>query len=287
MDDFLVRAFVAGAGVALAAGPLGSFIVWGRMAYFGEALAHSALLGVAIGLAIGADPTSPVIFVAGLVGVALALLQGGRGIAGDTMLGIFAQSTLALGLVVLSFLRTVRVDLLGYLFGDVLAVTPGDIGRIWIAALVSLAVLAAIWRPLLSLTIHEELARVEGVAVARVRNRLHVAGGGDRRFRDEDRRLAADDGASDHSRGGGAAIRPHARADGGIGRRHRLYSGRLRTLELGDLGYAVGTVDRGRGDGDLRSIAPRFRLQARAAALSRSNPASRSAIRSSGSSSPA
>jgi zinc transport system permease protein len=169
MDDFLIRAFVAGAGVALAAGPLGSFIVWGRMAYFGEALAHSALLGVAIGLAIGTDPTSPVILVAGLVGVALALLQGSRGIASDTLLGIFAQSTLALGLVVLSFLRTVRVDLLGYLFGDVLAVTPGDIERIWIAALVSLAVLAVIWRPLLSLTIHEELARVEGVAVARVR----------------------------------------------------------------------------------------------------------------------
>jgi len=169
MDDFLVRAFVAGAGVALASGPLGSFIVWGRMAYFGEALAHSALLGVAIGLAIGADPTSPVILVAGLVGVALALLQGSHGISGDTMLGIFAQSALALGLVVLSFLRTVRVDLLGYLFGDVLAVTPGDIERIWIAALVSLAVLAVIWRPLLSLTIHEELARVEGVKVALVR----------------------------------------------------------------------------------------------------------------------
>jgi len=169
MDDFLIRAFAAGVGVAAAAGPLGSFVVWGRMAYFGEALAHSALLGVALGLAVGVDPTWPVIVVAGAVAVALAMLQGTRGLAIDTLLGIFAQGTLALGLVVLAFLRTVRVDLFAYLFGDVLAVTPGDIAFIWVAAAASLGVLWLIWRPLLSLTVHEELAFVEGVPVAKVR----------------------------------------------------------------------------------------------------------------------
>lgn len=169
MDDFLLRAFAAGLGAAAAAGPLGAFVVWGRMAYFGEALAHSAILGVALGLAVGLDPNWPVLVVVAAVALLLSALQHGRGIPTDTLLGIFAQGTLALGLVVLAFLRNVRVDLLGYLFGDVLAVTPKDIIFIWAAALVALAVLWRIWRPLLSVTVHAELAQVEGVAVAQVR----------------------------------------------------------------------------------------------------------------------
>lgn len=169
MDDFVLRALAAGLGAALAAGPLGSFIVWGRMAYFGEALAHSALLGVALGLAIGLDPTWPVIVVAGLVALMLARLQGSRDLATDTLLGIVAQASLALGLVVLAFLKTVRVDLLAYLFGDVLAVTPNDIVFIWIGAAVALAAMWRIWRSLLSLTVHEDLARVEGVDVPKIR----------------------------------------------------------------------------------------------------------------------
>lgn len=169
MDDFLLRALAAGTGTAAAAGPLGSFIVWGRMAYFGEALAHSALLGVALGLAIGLDPSWPVILVAGFVAIFLAWLQGSRGLATDTLLGIVAQGSLAFGLVVLSFLKTVRVDLLAYLFGDVLAVTPADVAFVWIGAGIALACLWWMWRPMLSLTVHEEIARVEGVDVAGVR----------------------------------------------------------------------------------------------------------------------
>jgi len=169
MDDFVLRAFAAGLGAAAAAGPLGAFVVWGRMAYFGEALAHSAILGVALGLAVGLDPTWPVLIVAAAVALLLSALQESRGLATDTLLGIVAQGTLALGLVVLAFLRNVRVDLLGYLFGDVLAVTPEDIVFIWGAAVLAIAVLMRIWRPLLSTLVHAELAQVEGVAVARVR----------------------------------------------------------------------------------------------------------------------
>ena len=169
MDEFLLRAFAAGFGVAAAAGPLGAFVVWGRMAYFGETLAHSALLGVALGLAVGINPTWPVVAVAALVALALAALQGARGLATDTLLGIFAHGTLAAGLVVLAFMKTVRVDLLAYLFGDVLAVTRTDLAFVWLAAAVSLFALWGIWRPLLSLTVHEELARVEGVNVGRMR----------------------------------------------------------------------------------------------------------------------
>jgi zinc transport system permease protein len=168
-DDFVWRALLAGLGVALIAGPLGSFVVWGRMAFFGDTIAHSALFGVALGLILGVGQTPAIVLVAALVAVLLVTLQGNGRVASDTLLGIVAHGFLAAGLVALSFLRTVRVDLLGYLFGDILSVTSQDIWVIWIAALFGLAAMAAIWRPLLSVTVHADLARVEGVPVKPVR----------------------------------------------------------------------------------------------------------------------
>lgn len=169
MDDFLMRAVLGGLGVAVVAGPLGSFVVWARMAFFGAAIAHAALLGVALGLLLGVSPTAGVVAVAALVAVALAGLQGQKGLATDTLLSILAHGALAAGLVAIAFLETVRFDLMGYLFGDILALTWGEVAVIWAAALAALAVLAAIWRPLMAALVHEELARVEGVAVGRMR----------------------------------------------------------------------------------------------------------------------
>lgn len=168
IDDFLVRALVAGIGVAVVAAPLGCFVVWRRMAYFGATLAHSALFGVALGLVLGFDPTLGVAVSSVAVTLIVVLFQRQKLIGGDTLLGILAHSGLAIGLVVLSFLRGVRVDLMAYLFGDVLAVTPMDIAWIYGGGALALGTLALIWRPLLALTLHEELARAEGVPALRV-----------------------------------------------------------------------------------------------------------------------
>ena len=168
-DDFLWRALLAGLGVALIPGPLGSFGVWGRVAFFGDTLAHSALFRVALGLIVGVGQTPAIVLVAALVAVLLVTLQGNGRVASDTLLSIVAHGFLAAGLVALSFLRTVRVDLLGYLFGDILSVTSQDVRVIWVAALFGLAAMSAIWRPLLSVTVHADLARVEGVPVRAVR----------------------------------------------------------------------------------------------------------------------
>ncbi|MDG4549224.1 MAG: metal ABC transporter permease [Candidatus Contendobacter sp.] len=165
MDDFLLRALLGGFGVALAAGPLGAFVVWRRMAYFGDALAHSGLLGVLLGAMLRVNPQLGVILTCLLMALALALLQRQRKLATDTLLGILAHATLSLGLVALAFLETVRVDLVGYLFGDILAITTVDLYWIWGGGLLALGALAGLWRPLLALTVHEDLARVEGVAV--------------------------------------------------------------------------------------------------------------------------
>ncbi len=165
MEDFLVRAFLAGLGVVLLAGPLGCFIVWRRMAYFGDSLAHNALLGVALGLLLGIDLSLGVIAGSAMLAAFLLAMQQQKQIASDTLFGLMAHSGLALGLVVLSFFETLRVDLLSYLFGDILAVSTTELLWVYVSAFVGLIVLIAIWRPLLAVTVHEDLARAEGVAV--------------------------------------------------------------------------------------------------------------------------
>ncbi|HEX7968301.1 MAG TPA: metal ABC transporter permease, partial [Stellaceae bacterium] len=131
MDDFVLRAALAGLGVAAVAGPLGSFVVWRRMAYFGDTLSHSALLGVALGFLLGVNLNLSVVVLCIALALVLVGLQQQRRLPGDTLLGIMSHSALSLGLVAFAFLETVRVDLMGYLFGDILSVTPVDLAWIY------------------------------------------------------------------------------------------------------------------------------------------------------------
>ncbi len=169
MPEFLIRAFLGGFGVAVVAGPIGCFIVWRRMAYFGDTLSHSALLGVALGFLLGINPTLAVIVICGAVAVLLVVMQQQRILASDTLLGILAHSALSLGLVTVAFMETFRLDLVALLFGDILAITTGDLGWVYGGGAFALITLVALWRPLLAITVHEELARVEGVPVLAVR----------------------------------------------------------------------------------------------------------------------
>ena len=168
MADFLLHALLAGLALALVAGPLGSFVVWRRMAYFGETLSHAALLGVAMGLWLQISPTLAVIAGCLLLALALLGLQGRQALATDTLLGMLAPTTLALGLVTMSLLE-VRVDLLAYLFGDLLAISRDDLYWVLGGSALVLVLLVPLWRPLLAITVHEELARVEGLPVAGLR----------------------------------------------------------------------------------------------------------------------
>jgi zinc transport system permease protein len=164
MDDFVLRAALAGLGVAAVTGPLGSFVVWRRMAYFGDTLAHGALLGVALGFLLGIELNLAVVVLCIALALVLVALQQQRFLASDTLLGIMSYSALSLGLVAFSFLETVRVDLLlAYLFGDILSVTTGDLAWIYGGAALVLLSLVLLWRPLLAITVHEELAQVDGV----------------------------------------------------------------------------------------------------------------------------
>ena len=169
MDDFVLRALAAGCGIALVAGPLGSFVVWRRMAYFGDTLAHSALLGVALGFLLGVNPLIGVVGVCVALALALVGLQRRRALATDTVLGILSHSSLSLGLVAIAFLETLRVDLVAYLFGDILSVTTGDLAWIYTGGAAALGGLLLLWRRLLAVTVDEDLARVEGMPVEALR----------------------------------------------------------------------------------------------------------------------
>lgn len=169
MFEFLVRALLGGFGVAAVAGPLGAFVVWRRMAYFGDTLAHSALLGVALGLLFEINLNLAVIVLC--VGLALVLvtLQKKHIIATDTLLGILAHSSLSLGLIMVSFLDNIRIDLMAYLFGDLLAISQNDLYWIYGGGLLVLLLLVTFWKPLLAMTVNEELAKVEGYPVETIR----------------------------------------------------------------------------------------------------------------------
>ncbi len=166
LDDFLVRATLAGIGVALAAGPLGCFVVWRRMAYFGDATAHAAILGVALSLALSISVFAGALAVALIMAVAVTLLAG-RGYAMDTLLGVMAHAALAFGLVAVSFLNGIQLDLMAYLFGDILAVGRVDLAVIWAGALLVLGLLLWRWQALLTATLNQDLATASGINPAR------------------------------------------------------------------------------------------------------------------------
>ncbi len=174
LDDFLIRAAIAGVGVAVAAGPLGCFIVWRRMAYFGDATAHAALLGVALSFAFSFSLFAGVLAVALVLSLAVTGLSA-RGYPVDTLLGVFAHGGLAVGLVVMALIPGLRVDLMGVLLGDILAVGKADLAVIWTGAALVLGLLAWRWAPLLTATLNADLAHASGIDPRREQLILTVA----------------------------------------------------------------------------------------------------------------
>jgi zinc transport system permease protein len=162
LDDFLTRAALAGLGLSLATGPLGCFVVWRRMAYFGDATAHAAILGVALAFAFGISVYAGTLAMALVMAILVGRLAA-RGHAMDTALGVLAHSALAFGLVAASLQEGLRVDLSAYLFGDILAVGRSDLAVVWGGALAVVGLLVWRWQGLLASTVNEELAQAAGL----------------------------------------------------------------------------------------------------------------------------
>ena len=162
-DDFIIRAFVAGIGLALITGPLGCFIIWRRLSYFGDTIAHSALLGVVIAYAMNFNLIIAVFAVSCFIALSLLFLQKRTNLPDDALLGLLAHSVLAIGLVLLGIVSFIRIDLMGLLFGDILSVNITDVLFVWVGGSIVLIVLILIWRPLFAATVNLELAKAEGL----------------------------------------------------------------------------------------------------------------------------
>ena len=162
-DDFFIRALVAGVGIAIVVGPLGCFVIWRRLSYFGDTLSHSALLGVTLAYSFSLNISLSVFIISAVVALLLINLQKRTKLAGDSLLGLLAHSTLAIGLVLIGFLSYIRFDLMGLLFGDILAVTIEDIALVWVGGSVILGILYFIWKSLFSATVNYDLSAAEGM----------------------------------------------------------------------------------------------------------------------------
>ena len=167
-DDFLFRALIAGIGIALVTGPLGCFVVWRRLSFFGDTLAHSALLGVLLSVAFDLNISLTIFTVSSLIALLLLRLQKTTNLPSDALLGLLSHSSLAVGLVILGFLSFIRFDIMGVLFGDILSVNVNDLLAIWIGGAIILLVLWFIWKPLFASTVNYELAEAEGMNPERV-----------------------------------------------------------------------------------------------------------------------
>ena len=205
MEPFLLRALAAGLGLAAMAAPLGCFLVWQRMAFFGETVAQASLIGVAIGLALQIDVTLTVL--AASLAIAFVLIALGRQklVPVDTLLSVLAHSALAAGVLATALVKGRSVDLMSYLFGDILAVTHEDL--LWLAAsgILVIAVLSRLWQPMLSLAVHEELAAGGRRRSGAGTRDLRAAARGRDRDGDEDRRCAVDGRIPDYSGSGSPA----------------------------------------------------------------------------------
>lgn len=162
-EPFVLRALVAGLVLAVVAAPLGCIVLWRRMAYVGETLAQSSLLGVAFGMALNVDLTLSVIIAAVLAALILIWFGQQKLLALDSVLGLMHHAALAMGVIAITLLKGPAIDLMGFLFGDVFAVTRNDMIWVVVGGALVLAATLALWRSLVRVSLHEYLATAEGI----------------------------------------------------------------------------------------------------------------------------
>ncbi|WP_392563456.1 zinc ABC transporter permease subunit ZnuB [Orbus wheelerorum] len=169
MFELLLPPLIVGIALSFITGPLGSFVVWRKMSYFGDTLSHAALLGIAFGFLLNINPFYAVIFITIILAVALVYLESQQKLAIDTLLGILAHSSLSLGVIVISLMKNIRVDLMGYLFGDLLSITFTDVYFIVTGIIIVGIILFFNWNKFLFVTVNEELAFSYGINIVKTK----------------------------------------------------------------------------------------------------------------------
>ncbi len=162
MPDFMIFALIGGLLITLISAPVGSFMLWRRMAYFGDALAHTTLLGLGIGIWLQLPIQLALLVITLIVAISITRIKHGNTLGTDTFIAIAAHSSLALGMLAIALLPAGRIDLMGYLFGDLLSLTELDLGLLLCAATISIGTLARYWQGLVMNSLNSELAQLAG-----------------------------------------------------------------------------------------------------------------------------
>ena len=162
IDPFIIRGLLAGMAVALVTGTVGCFVVWRRMSYFGDSLAHASLLGVALGVLIGIGANAGIVFTSLLFGFLLLWLQQSKDLPTDTLLGVLSHFALSISIIIIS-LNKIKIDLHSFLFGDILTVTSNDLWWMYLGGIIVLILIFLNWSSLILVTIDEDLAKAEGI----------------------------------------------------------------------------------------------------------------------------
>jgi zinc transport system permease protein len=162
---FMQRALLAGVLVGVLCGVLGFFVVLKRLSFIGVGISHSALGGIAVGVLLGIDPLISAAGFAVAVAWAIGWLSRTGRLHEDTAIGILFSSAMALGVALISLSNSYQVDLFGYLFGNILAVSPNDLWLLGGIVIVVLAAVVLLFKELLFLAFDEEVARASGLPV--------------------------------------------------------------------------------------------------------------------------
>ncbi len=168
MDEFIIQIIIAAIGISLITSALGCFVIWKKMAYFGDSLAHASLLGIAIGILFSIDINLMILATTILFAVILGFLQNRNFLSNDALLGILAHGGISLAMIIISFSHA-NFDLEGFLFGSLLFVENKDILLIYLALFIIYPIIFLNWQKFILLTLNSDIACSMGINPAKYR----------------------------------------------------------------------------------------------------------------------
>lgn len=170
MISFLFPGWIAAIILVLATGPLGSFIILRRMSSFGDTLSHASILGLSISVLLDVNPFYINVLFVLLLAIVISWLEEHSFLSLDTILGVIANSSLSVGLILMSLMsNNYNIDINSYLFGDLLTVSFSDLIPLIIGSFLILVVFKYYWNKIVLMTINSELAVIDGVNLYKTR----------------------------------------------------------------------------------------------------------------------
>ena len=174
LDDFVIRALIAGIFMVSIAAPMGCLMVWQRLAFLSDTLGHAAVLGVGIGIGLQLHPMFGVLAVVLLIVLSLSRVNNFNNALSETALAIISHSGLAAGLILLGTLPNRNISLESILFGDLLATSVNDLMMIAITVAVLVFLLLHHWRSFVAVSVSREIAQAEGIEVRKTQFLMYL-----------------------------------------------------------------------------------------------------------------